>query len=120
MARRARNAGCGRYWQDFDICERQKPTQTRPWRFRSRMAGVLCEPPFAELVANIRVSVTALIAGFLPATRARLQPTGYLPKYDSARTTLSRRSDFSEAAGQQIKMTDYCGPAHNPEQSITE
>ena len=31
------------------------PTQTRPWRFRSRMAGVLCKAPFAEFVKNCRV-----------------------------------------------------------------
>jgi hypothetical protein len=30
-------------------------TQTRPWRFRSRMAGVLCKLPFTEVVEKSRI-----------------------------------------------------------------
>src|SRR5207253_6212900 len=30
-------------------------TQTRPWRFPSRLAGVLCKPPFAEFVKKSRI-----------------------------------------------------------------
>jgi len=29
------------------------PTQTRPWRFPSRLAGVLCKRPFTEIVEKI-------------------------------------------------------------------
>jgi hypothetical protein len=33
-----RDAGCGRYWQDFEICERQKTTRSGHWLFSIRDA----------------------------------------------------------------------------------
>ena len=34
---------------------RTKNDPARPWRFRSRMAGVLCKPPFTEVVEKSRI-----------------------------------------------------------------
>jgi hypothetical protein len=39
----------------FPSFDRRFTTQTRPWRFRSRMAGVLCKLPFTEVVEKNRI-----------------------------------------------------------------
>src|ERR1700674_4950571 len=68
------------------------PTQTRPWRFRSRMASVLYKPPFTEVVEKGRIRCQGSLQGIYGDVRT-LQLSGRI--YNQGRCAIDPRTDVN-------------------------